>query len=484
MTRKSDFAEWLSPMVVKELRQGLRSRGFVIAFLLLQAAMIFLSLLALAASAHQSDIRAMTVFFWVIIGVPLLLMMPFSGLGSVANERKANSLELIFLTRLTPRRIIAGKWLAIVAQTALFVCAVLPYAVLRYFLGGVDVGGELFTLGTLMFASVLLSGIAVGFSPQMSRLARVLLPIILFFSLQFMLPLALYGMRSSLVVSGGSAMKWPAYLGLVLLAFMLLLLMLEFGASKVAPAASNHSTSRRLIGLAALLSCAVLTSRSASDGTLIICTMLLLIPICIGALCESHSTIAAVYRPFVKRGAIGKLAGRFLYPGWPSGLFYCVATLLILLVAGYNLTRRGGGDLIVFWTNAAGVAGALLFPAALNYAFLQRLRRPVIVYVAVQAVCAILAVLSAALHAYNAVDLGPAFSVVPLTGLLLVSNSAFRAEHIEVALIGMSIITAASFCVLLLKMRKPWREIRELEKLASALPLTELSDASERRAAE
>lgn len=39
----SDFPEWLDPMVVKELRQGLRARWFVAPFLLLQALACFVT---------------------------------------------------------------------------------------------------------------------------------------------------------------------------------------------------------------------------------------------------------------------------------------------------------------------------------------------------------------------------------------------------------------------------------------------------------
>ncbi len=223
MKPRSDFAEWLSPMVVKELRQGMRSRVFVTSFLLLQGGMIFVALVALAASAHQQDIRAMTTLFWVICGVPLLLMMPISGFGAVANEITANSLELIFLTRLTPRRIIAGKWFAIVAQTALFACAVLPYAVLRYFLGGVNVGRELAVLAGLLLGSALLSGIAVGLSPQSSRAGRAILPIAIVFGVQFLVPFVTYGMAGSSLLRGGRTTTLQTYFGLFVAAVLLLL---------------------------------------------------------------------------------------------------------------------------------------------------------------------------------------------------------------------------------------------------------------------
>jgi hypothetical protein len=47
-------------------------------------------------------------------------------------------------------------------------------------------------------------------------------------------------------------------------------------------------------------------------------------------------------------------------------------------------------------------------------------------------------------------------------------------------LIGTGLITGASFCFLLFKMRGPWREIRTLEKAAAVLPSASTIDAAER----
>ena len=77
------------------------------------------------------------------MGLPVLVVLPLNGLGAINGEIKANTLELIFLTRLTAFRIVVGKWLAIFVQCLLFICAVLPYLVLRYFIGGINLAAEL-----------------------------------------------------------------------------------------------------------------------------------------------------------------------------------------------------------------------------------------------------------------------------------------------------------------------------------------------------
>src|SRR5438309_1669501 len=113
----NDFADWLSPMLVKELRQGVRNRLFVTTFILLQGAMLLTMAMTLldAGDGSRSD---STMFFWGILGVGILVILPLGGLNAIGGELKANTLELIFLTRLTALRIVAGKWLAILAQAA------------------------------------------------------------------------------------------------------------------------------------------------------------------------------------------------------------------------------------------------------------------------------------------------------------------------------------------------------------------------------
>ena len=82
----------------------------------------------------------------------------------MSEETRANTFDLVQLTRLTAFRITLGKWLALVAQTALLVAALLPYAVLRHYFGGVDVITDLVIIAHLMMASFVLTAGAVALS--------------------------------------------------------------------------------------------------------------------------------------------------------------------------------------------------------------------------------------------------------------------------------------------------------------------------------
>ena len=481
MNSTSDFADGLSPMLVKELRQGMRSRFFVLCFLLLQAAMILVAIIGLATLANQEKTTIITGLFWTILVAPLLIIMPFSGLGAVGNERKANTLELIFLTRLTARRILTGKWLALVAQTVLLVCAVLPCAVLRYFLGGVNLGAELATIAVLLLGSAVLSGLAVGFSPHASRLTRSLIVVGIVIGLQF-LSSFLFRFRFGGPVSSGASTTWLTYLSLAWIGLLFLLLMLEFGASKIAPAAENHVTSRRLIGLIVLCGTAIFGSRDLFSSPTWVCSLLLLAPICIGALCEPPSFLPSIYHPFARFGGWGRFAGRLLYPGWPSGVLFTLVALAVMFAVGYYHSRAAVEAKWILWAGVA-VAGAIYFPAALIRVFLPRAQHPFVVYVGIQAALALLVAFGAILHSANGVDFRFAIAMIPTCGLLLSGSEVLEDGNILRVLVGTGLITAASFCFLLIKMREPWRKIRALEMAAAALPSASTIDGADRSTA-
>src|ERR1700722_2347400 len=107
-SRKLD--DWLSPILVKELRQGMRARVFVASFLLIQVFLIVLVLGNVAAQGDRSSLEFQNVIFWLIIGFTLLLFMPLRGLVAISSEVKNRTMETVLLTRLTAWRVVFGKW--------------------------------------------------------------------------------------------------------------------------------------------------------------------------------------------------------------------------------------------------------------------------------------------------------------------------------------------------------------------------------------
>ena len=156
---KDDFADWLNPMLVKELRQGLKTKAFVIVFVLVQVALVILMGFRLLAQNDPFGYTAgmLDGLLWTAIGGALLVLMPLRALTAISEEDKANTLHLVQLTRLSSTRIVWGKWIALVSQTLLLSVAILPYAVLRYFFGGIDIVSDLLALMWMLGGSLMLT---------------------------------------------------------------------------------------------------------------------------------------------------------------------------------------------------------------------------------------------------------------------------------------------------------------------------------------
>jgi hypothetical protein len=168
-----DLPEWLSPSLVKELRQALRSRIFVGLFLWVTCSMgLLLAIETIVVASSSRDARAMQVCegcFWLNVGIVLSVLLPVRGLLSGMEELQPSSLDFQRLTGAEPAGVILSKWTALLGMSFLVVSSLLPFALLRYFFGGMKIGAEVLMLswnwmGGLMFTSValLLATLSLG----------------------------------------------------------------------------------------------------------------------------------------------------------------------------------------------------------------------------------------------------------------------------------------------------------------------------------
>ena len=96
MTRR-ELSDWLSPVLVKEMRQGLKSRMFTAAFLIVQAIMLCVFLVVLSQDTGQEMRESSTVMFWGFTVVMLAVVMPAMALNSLATELKDKTFDLVLL---------------------------------------------------------------------------------------------------------------------------------------------------------------------------------------------------------------------------------------------------------------------------------------------------------------------------------------------------------------------------------------------------
>jgi hypothetical protein len=367
----TDFSDRISPMLVKELRQGMRAKTFIGVFLALQ---IFLGVMLLSAGSSATNDQVGTVIstiIFVFFSLAVLVVQPLRGTGALAAEMKGNTIDMMVLTRLSAWRIVCGKWLAIVSQSALLLTTIVPYLILRYFFGGMNLLGEMVMLLLLFLTSMALTAVTVGLSGCTSVIVRSMLPVlglpIALYSLLVMMMMRAFGGGGSTDIMDVFTLSTPeARIGVGAYVAALLYLgasMLSLGASLIAPPAENHSVLRRMAALLLVLALLGLGITGLIDHEWVILLVCVVVaPAIILALTDSAPLVSTVCEPFVRRGVVGKAAGWLFYPTWASGVLFAIVIGIVGIATIYS-----GSTLSYFDEEAAVVLlafyGGLMFPA-------------------------------------------------------------------------------------------------------------------------
>ncbi len=136
----------IHPIVLKELRQATQGRflsGMLLTLVLAQLGSVglflFSSDLDSAALLSQGGYGG-TIFTILIVMLLFLggLCLPVYATVRFVVERGGEGLALLFISDLTPGRIIGGKIISNLVLAALMMCLCLPYMALTYFLRGID----------------------------------------------------------------------------------------------------------------------------------------------------------------------------------------------------------------------------------------------------------------------------------------------------------------------------------------------------------
>ena len=198
---KSDL---LSAIVVKEVRQLVRGREFI--------ASLGVALLAGLAVAFFGAADALTGTGtsgqWtsgVLIGCLSLLgllVVPLAAFNALRTERVEQTLELMTLTALTPRRVVIGKLLAQGVKLATLFAAMSPFLAMCFLLGGIDFATILTSLAVLFVCSLWVCAASLFLSSLLKSRAMMAIVfggaailVILVFTVGRMIFMVVFGMR-------------------------------------------------------------------------------------------------------------------------------------------------------------------------------------------------------------------------------------------------------------------------------------------------
>jgi len=157
--------ERANPILVKETRQALKSRQFIVTFLIVLLACWIVSFLGVSIIGPKIYYVAaggvMLNIYYAILAFPLILIVPYSAFRSLVSEQELNTYDLLSITTLSSGKIISGKLGSAIVQMLVYLSAVSPCIAFSFLLRGVDLPTIAFILFWTVLASMGLTIVAL-----------------------------------------------------------------------------------------------------------------------------------------------------------------------------------------------------------------------------------------------------------------------------------------------------------------------------------
>ncbi len=257
---KAHFLNWraweFNPIVIKELRQGVRS-WTVTGMLMLFLVVLFLTSLAFLIG-QSFDVNenmqlggSMFSSFVVILAGASVFFIPLYMGVRVAAERQENNPDLLYVSTLSPTRIIFGKFLCGAYIALLFFSACMPFMAFTNLLRGVDLPTVFFILAFLFLVVCATNMIAIFLAClPMSRPFKFLFIIAGFFQ-SFGIIASLIGSSYMFMRSGVGAMMagrdfWIGVVTFVGLGLAITGLFFVLAVALISPPSANRARPVRL----------------------------------------------------------------------------------------------------------------------------------------------------------------------------------------------------------------------------------------------
>ncbi len=346
--------DWINPIVVKELRQAVQSRFVVSALLLLLTIqLVSVGIYLLSSGASLTDIDAgrqvFLVLFGILLGASLLFTPLYTAIRLVA-ERSDTNVDLLFITTIKPRSIIAGKLLAAIVLIILIFSACLPFMAFTYFLRGIDLPSIfiVLALGFLVVIACTQIAIFVACLP-INRVFKVVFGLIALWVF-FMIYVATMAGASGLLSSGvgskfgdsdfwGGVVAFLCSFGLLVgLSFVLsVALIIPQAANRALPVRSFITSAWALLGAATLIGSFYEKTHSPVVAWLLVFNSIFALALFV-AVSERDQLGRRVLRS-VPQTAVKRASAFFFFSGAASGLAWACCGICLTLAAAWAWSK-------------------------------------------------------------------------------------------------------------------------------------------------
>ncbi|MGE9271117.1 MAG: hypothetical protein ACQKBU_09975 [Verrucomicrobiales bacterium] len=178
-----DLPDRFGSMLVKEMRQNMRRGSFVIPFLsvhVLAVAAVIIEFQTGAQERYSEWVGMLNLAvlmnsgpLWVVIAAVAALIMPLGGLVLMGQELDEGNHELLLLTKLSRWKVVRGKFLSMWSLSVLTLFSLLPYVMVRYQIGGVELLRDLACALSVLGLSAIVCAASIGASSFRGLGARI-----------------------------------------------------------------------------------------------------------------------------------------------------------------------------------------------------------------------------------------------------------------------------------------------------------------------
>lgn len=348
----------VNPILVKEMRQALKSRQFVATFgLLLFASLAWTivgSMLLMPQIYYMPSAPRMLIGYYVVLAVPMLLVVPLAAYRSLEGEVDDGTLELLSVTALSPRQIVSGKLASAALQMLLYFIALFPCVAYAYTLRGVDLPTLALLMGMLILAGLGLTIVALFFAPvtpgRASQISSLLAVLMILIAAEFAI-----GSLAVQLIQFGNPLSADDTLFMIIsvlaIGISAAAILLTATAAKLTPESENRSTGIRIavlvhlfcvIAVAGLAIAAGRAQRTPPESLIFIPIVLSIYLVgfwaLVGALMAAESPAMT---PRIRRELPGTFLGRLLLtwltPGPATGLIFAIATFTVAAVIAHGM---------------------------------------------------------------------------------------------------------------------------------------------------
>lgn len=246
------LADRANPIVVKELRQGLRTRVFWVFFALMLVGCAAISLISFAVVSDGSldaGKGAFIAFFFCLAGVQFFVI-PYSAYRSMSREAEEETWVLLTLTGLGPRKILMGKMTSYFAQGVLYSSACAPFLLFSYYLNGIDLPSIVVSLLLALAWQLFLTSASVSVATLAeSRIVRAVLHFVVLgglfqgASMGFGGAIAIAENLSGFVATDAF---WVSLMSVLFVTVTTAVLLFEMAAARLALVSENYARGPRL----------------------------------------------------------------------------------------------------------------------------------------------------------------------------------------------------------------------------------------------